>query len=151
VAQQLASNAAASAGLAQTAAAAASSSGLLHLLGRSSRAFATNSHDIFNIHKHAPDNNWNTDFDFTPANYKKVRAASAGTNMSMVTCRLLAGTVAALCSGGCSRIKLQLQQETAAGLVHQAAATCTRSSVAACMALAGIAMKLQQYRPLQQC
>jgi hypothetical protein len=73
VAQQLASNAAASAGLAQTAAAAASSSGLLHLLGRSSRAFATNSHDIFNIHKHSPDNNWNTDFDYTPANYKKVR------------------------------------------------------------------------------
>ncbi|WIA20676.1 hypothetical protein OEZ85_005051 [Tetradesmus obliquus] len=73
VAQQLASNAGASAGLAQTAAAAAGSSGLLQQLGRSSsRAFATNSHDIFNIHKHSPDNNWNTEFDFTPANYKKV-------------------------------------------------------------------------------
>jgi hypothetical protein len=87
VAQQLASNAGASAGLAQTAAAAASSSGLLHLLGRSSRAFATNSHDIFNIHKHSPDNNWNTEFDFTPANYKKVRmAAFLGSQLLFVCC-----------------------------------------------------------------
>jgi hypothetical protein len=98
VAQQLASNAAASAGLAQTAAAAASSSGLLHLLGRSSRAFATNSHDIFNIHKHSPDNNWNTDFDFTPANYKKVRSNGAVTSTDVEACRVRAGSSAAPCS-----------------------------------------------------
>lgn len=65
--QQLASSGA-SAGLVQRAAA-ASGNGLLQLCRRT---FATNSHDIFNIHKHTPDNNWNTDFDFTPANYKKV-------------------------------------------------------------------------------
>eukprot|EP00882_Tetradesmus_deserticola_P011116 GHRQ01011754.1.p1 GENE.GHRQ01011754.1~~GHRQ01011754.1.p1 ORF type:complete len:129 (+),score=50.57 GHRQ01011754.1:397-783(+) len=86
VAQQLAGSAGASAGLAQTAAA-SSSSGLLHLLGSSSRAFATNSHDIFNIHKHSPDNNWNTDFDFTPANYKKVGPVVHGS----VRCGMLAG------------------------------------------------------------
>lgn len=52
--------------------AAATGSGLLQVLSR--QTFATNSHDIFNVHRHAPDNNWNTEFDFTPANYKKVRS-----------------------------------------------------------------------------
>lgn len=64
VAQQLAVASAAQ----QTTAAAGN--GLLQLLGR--QTFATNSHDLFNVHRHAPDNNWNTEFDFTPANYKKV-------------------------------------------------------------------------------
>lgn len=59
-------------GLVQQAAAAAGCSGLLAKLGGQSSSYATNSHDIFNIHKHAPDNNWNTDFDFTPDNYKRV-------------------------------------------------------------------------------
>jgi len=65
--QQLVS-AGAAAGLPQQAAAAGT--GLLQLLGRS--GFSTNSHDIFNVHKHSPENNWNTGFDFTPDNYKKV-------------------------------------------------------------------------------
>lgn len=64
VAQQLTATAA----VQQTTAAAGS--GLLHLLARQS--FATNSHDLFNVHRESPDNNWNTEFDFTPANYKKV-------------------------------------------------------------------------------
>eukprot|EP00891_Asterochloris_glomerata_P003744 jgi/Astpho2/3744/Aster-04927 len=34
------------------------------------RWFSTNSHDVFNVHKHASDNNWETDFDFTDANYE---------------------------------------------------------------------------------
>jgi len=60
-------------GFLQQAAAAASSSGVLQQLGSSrSSPYSTNSHDIFNIHKHAPHNNWNTEFDFTPDNYKKV-------------------------------------------------------------------------------
>ena len=37
-----------------------------------SQSFATNSHDIFNVHKESADNNWNTEFDFSEANYKKV-------------------------------------------------------------------------------
>lgn len=36
------------------------------------RGFATNSVDIFNIHKHSPENNLSTQFDFTDANYEKV-------------------------------------------------------------------------------
>ncbi|KAF8062742.1 NADH dehydrogenase [ubiquinone] flavoprotein 2 [Scenedesmus sp. PABB004] len=51
--------------------AAAGAGGALLRLARAA-GFATNSHDVFNVHKHAPDNNWNTEFDFTPANYKKV-------------------------------------------------------------------------------
>jgi NADH dehydrogenase (ubiquinone) flavoprotein 2 len=35
------------------------------------RFFATNSHDIFNIHKDAPHNNKGTEFDFTEANYQR--------------------------------------------------------------------------------
>eukprot|EP00873_Tetraselmis_striata_P034431 jgi/Tetstr1/454695/TSEL_004032.t1 len=35
-------------------------------------AFATNSTDIFNIHKHTPENNLETPFDFTEANYERV-------------------------------------------------------------------------------
>eukprot|EP00878_Enallax_costatus_P020324 GHUV01021477.1.p1 GENE.GHUV01021477.1~~GHUV01021477.1.p1 ORF type:complete len:135 (+),score=37.34 GHUV01021477.1:322-726(+) len=50
--------------------AAATGSGLLQLLG--GQTYATNSHDIFNVHRQSPDNNWNTEFDFTPANYQKV-------------------------------------------------------------------------------
>eukprot|EP00879_Flechtneria_rotunda_P001051 GHRR01001189.1.p1 GENE.GHRR01001189.1~~GHRR01001189.1.p1 ORF type:complete len:295 (+),score=104.56 GHRR01001189.1:317-1201(+) len=50
--------------------ASASSNGLLQLAKK--QAFATNSHDIFNIHHHSPDNNWQTEFDFTPENYKRV-------------------------------------------------------------------------------
>lgn len=38
-----------------------------------SRAFATNSTDVFNIHKDTPENNKNTEFDFTEANYKIAR------------------------------------------------------------------------------
>lgn len=38
--------------------------------------FATNSHDIFNVHKDSPENNPNVPFDFTPANYKRVRGAA---------------------------------------------------------------------------
>jgi hypothetical protein len=63
--------AAAQANAMQLQAAAAGATGLLAQLG-GRRTFATNSHDIFNIHKHAPDNNWNTEFDFTPDNYKRV-------------------------------------------------------------------------------
>lgn len=65
VAQQFAT-----AGAVQQAAAAAAGTGLLQILGQQS--FATNSHDIFNVHRPGPDNNWNTEFDFTPANYKRV-------------------------------------------------------------------------------
>jgi len=36
--------------------------------------FATNSHDIFNVHKDSPDNNVNVPFEFAPATMKKVRA-----------------------------------------------------------------------------
>ncbi|KAK9787883.1 hypothetical protein WJX73_009232 [Symbiochloris irregularis] len=35
-------------------------------------AMATNSHDIFNVHRHSPDNNLDTPFDFTEANYELV-------------------------------------------------------------------------------
>ena len=38
----------------------------------SCRAFATNSTDIFNIHKNTPENNLETPFDFTDGNYEKV-------------------------------------------------------------------------------
>lgn len=38
----------------------------------SRRRFATNSHDIFNVHKDSPENNMSTEFDFTPANYQRV-------------------------------------------------------------------------------
>lgn len=38
----------------------------------SSRWFATNSHDIFNVHRHESHNNWDTEFDFTDANYERV-------------------------------------------------------------------------------
>lgn len=68
--QQLGASAARG-GFLQQAAAAAGCSGLLQKLGQSS-GYATNSHDIFNIHKHSPHNNWNTEFDFTPDNYKRV-------------------------------------------------------------------------------
>lgn len=37
-----------------------------------SRWFATNSHDIFNVHRHESHNNWQTEFDFTEANYERV-------------------------------------------------------------------------------
>ncbi len=70
LAHQLGAGAASSA--VQQAAAAAGCSGLLQKLGQACRGFATNSHDIFNIHKHSPHNNWNTEFDFTPDNYKRV-------------------------------------------------------------------------------
>lgn len=62
-------------GIVQQAAAATGCSGLWQKLAQgssSSSGYATNSHDIFNIHKHAPHNNWNTEFDFTPDNYKRV-------------------------------------------------------------------------------
>jgi NADH dehydrogenase (ubiquinone) flavoprotein 2 len=72
LAQQLTASAATSSAV-QQAAAAAGCSGLLQKLGQQWSGYATNSHDIFNIHKHAPDNNWNTEFDFTPENYKRVR------------------------------------------------------------------------------
>ncbi|CAD7701222.1 unnamed protein product [Ostreobium quekettii] len=38
--------------------------------GTSALAASTNSHDVFNTHRDAPDNNRETEFDFTPANYK---------------------------------------------------------------------------------
>lgn len=34
-------------------------------------AYSTNSTDVFNIHKDTPENNWNTQFDFTEANYQR--------------------------------------------------------------------------------
>ena len=37
----------------------------------SCRSFATNSTDIFNVHKDTPENNLDTPFDFTDANYEK--------------------------------------------------------------------------------
>jgi NADH dehydrogenase (ubiquinone) flavoprotein 2 len=37
----------------------------------SSRGFATNSHDVFNTHRESADNNKQTTFDFTEANYEK--------------------------------------------------------------------------------
>ncbi|KAG7675148.1 hypothetical protein Ndes2526B_g08007 [Nannochloris sp. 'desiccata'] len=42
------------------------------LAAASSRWFATNSHDVLNIHHEEPHNNMETQFDFTPANYKLV-------------------------------------------------------------------------------
>lgn len=36
------------------------------------RHFATNSHDVFNTHRESPENNKQTTFDFTEANYEKV-------------------------------------------------------------------------------
>jgi NADH dehydrogenase (ubiquinone) flavoprotein 2 len=36
--------------------------------------FATNSHDIFNVHNDSPDNNINVPFEFSAATMKKVRA-----------------------------------------------------------------------------
>ena len=36
-----------------------------------SRGFATNSHDVFNTHREFADNNKQTTFDFTEANYEK--------------------------------------------------------------------------------
>ena len=41
------------------------------LLLLSSRGFATNSHDVFNTHRESADNNKQTTFDFTEANYEK--------------------------------------------------------------------------------
>lgn len=52
--------------------AAAATPRLLQLLGAGRAWFATNSHDIFNVHRESADNNWNTEFDFTPDNYKVV-------------------------------------------------------------------------------
>lgn len=63
-AQQLSGSAAAS-----TAAAAASGSGWLRQV--KDRTYSTNSTDIFNVHVDTPENNWQTQFDFTPANYKR--------------------------------------------------------------------------------
>lgn len=73
IAQQLGA-AAVAGGTAQQVTFAASCNSLLQKLVHG-RGFATNSHDIFNVHKHAPHNNWNTEFDFTPDNYKKVSVA----------------------------------------------------------------------------
>ncbi|GAB4823881.1 hypothetical protein N2152v2_010927 [Parachlorella kessleri] len=42
------------------------------LLPSASQGFATNSHDIFNMHVNSPENNPSTQFDFTEANYEKV-------------------------------------------------------------------------------
>lgn len=42
------------------------------LVGVVKREFATNSHDIFNVHRDEPHNNDQTEFDFTPENYKHV-------------------------------------------------------------------------------
>jgi NADH dehydrogenase (ubiquinone) flavoprotein 2 len=53
--------------------AAAATPRLLQLLGAGRAWFATNSHDIFNVHRESAENNWNTEFDFTPENYKRVR------------------------------------------------------------------------------
>jgi NADH dehydrogenase (ubiquinone) flavoprotein 2 len=36
-------------------------------------SFATNSHDIFNVHRDAPDNNLSTEFAFTPANLARAQ------------------------------------------------------------------------------
>lgn len=38
--------------------------------------FATNSTDIFNVHKDTPENNWDVQFDFTEENHKRVRDLS---------------------------------------------------------------------------
>lgn len=81
VGQQLAT-----AGLEQ--AAAASGPGLLQQLAR--RCFATNSHDIFNVHRPSAENNWNTEFDFTPANYKKARRRR---RRAAARCRACSSTV----------------------------------------------------------
>ena len=56
--------------LAQRAAAAASTSSLGEVLR--SRGFATNSTDVFNIHKDTPENNANTTFDFTEVGLPRV-------------------------------------------------------------------------------
>jgi NADH dehydrogenase (ubiquinone) flavoprotein 2 len=57
--------------------AAAATPRLLQLLGAGRAWFATNSHDIFNVHRESADNNWNTEFDFTPDNYKVVRQGAS--------------------------------------------------------------------------
>jgi hypothetical protein len=45
---------------------------LLSIAAPVQRGFATNSHDVFNVHNDEAHNNWNTEFDFTEANYKRV-------------------------------------------------------------------------------
>jgi NADH:ubiquinone oxidoreductase subunit E len=76
LAAQLSTSGAASASTAASAlqhAAAASSGAAAQRWGRA--GFATNSHDIFNVHQDSPTNNASLPFDFTPANYKLVRPA----------------------------------------------------------------------------
>ncbi|KIY97508.1 NADH dehydrogenase (ubiquinone) flavoprotein 2 [Monoraphidium neglectum] len=73
LAAQLSTSGAASASTAASAlqhAAAASSGAAAQRWGRA--GFATNSHDIFNVHQDSPTNNASLPFDFTPANYKLV-------------------------------------------------------------------------------
>lgn len=70
---------------AASAASAASTSGagsfaagpLLSSASTSRRAYATNSHDIFNVHTDTPDNNPATAFAFTPANLERAEAIIA--------------------------------------------------------------------------
>jgi NADH dehydrogenase (ubiquinone) flavoprotein 2 len=56
-------------GLASTSASSAPSSSS----SSARRAFATNSHDIFNVHTDTADNNWGTAFAFTPQNLERAR------------------------------------------------------------------------------
>lgn len=58
----------------QQAAAAASGRGLQHLSAMQPQraGFATNSHDIFNVHQDSPENNINVPFEFTAATMKRV-------------------------------------------------------------------------------
>lgn len=84
LAQQLGGASMAAAALGNcTATSASCSSALLARIGAAAaRTFATNSHDIFNVHKHSAENNWSTEFDFTPANYKKARRRSLACSSS---------------------------------------------------------------------
>ena len=54
-------------------------------------SFATNSHDIFNVHRESGDNNWNTEFDFTNANYKKVSTCLRRHSQLSLECPMVVG------------------------------------------------------------
>lgn len=76
LASQLASGSAAGAAQALQQAAAASGLAVQHwgaTYAQQRAGFATNSHDIFNVHKDSPENNIDIPFEFTPANMKRVR------------------------------------------------------------------------------
>lgn len=107
-ASQLCGSQAAASGLQH--AAAGASLRLSQLLA--AHGFATNSHDIFNVHKESVENNWNTEFDFTMDNYKRVRGRPSGEQ----------APAASACMSGLELLGLVGRwQQHAAGNVHSQA------------------------------